>query len=74
METIALILVLAVMLLAKAVDKLRAEVDDLKKESEDALTEVVQLERRFNRGPEISYRSLLILNRRLKGLQKKGIK
>ncbi len=74
METIALILVLAVMLLAKAVDKLRAEVDDLKKESEDALTEVVQLERRFDRGPEISYRSLLILSRRLNGLQKKGIK
>lgn len=74
METIALILVLAVMLLAKGIDKLRAEVDDLKKESEDALTEVVQLERRFDRGPEISYRSLLILSRRLNGLQKKGIK
>ena len=59
MEIIALILGLAVLLLV-------GQVVDLKKE-------VGKLERRIDRGPEVSYRALVILNRRLKGLQKKGI-
>ena len=56
MEIIALILGLAVLLLV-------GQVTDLKKE-------VGKLERRIDRGPELSYRDVVSLSRRLKGLQK----
>ena len=60
MEIIALILGLAVLLLV-------GQVANLKKE-------VGKLERRIDCGPEFSYRAVVRLSRRLKGLQKKGAK